>query len=242
MDVVYPVRPGARNAELRYSLRSLENVPHGTVWLAGFRPPWVQGVGHIRTRQGASKYRNSTGNIRAACEHPEVSARFILMNDDFFILRPVDTIPTFHRGPVRTVLADYTTRHGGAGNYVRGMTDTLDLLEQLGFDEPLSYELHMPMIVDKARMVEALQLGTDIPVLHKRTLYGNWCGVGGEQASDVKARTNQDRWDPEWPFLSTAPAAWKTGQVGAHVRRLFPDPSSYENDKVARVPVSVGAC
>ena len=241
MDVVYPVRPGVRNEELRFSLRSLQNIPHGTVWLAGFRPPWVQGVEHIRVRQGASKYRNSTGNIRAACAHRDVSDRFILMNDDFFILRPVDTIPTFHRGPVAAVLADYVARHGAGGNYVRGMTDTLRLLENLGFDEPLSYELHTPMIIDKARMGEALRVGADIPVLHKRTLYGNWCRIGGEEAADVKARSIHDRWDPDGLFLSTAPAAWKTGRVGAHVRGLFRDPSCYENDKAPRaVPVPAG--
>src|SRR5690606_40327004 len=44
------------------------------------------------------------------------------------------------------------------------------------------------LVVDKARMLEVLNLpqARRIPVLHKRTLYGNLTGVGGEQWQDVK--------------------------------------------------------
>jgi len=243
MDVVYPVRPGARNEELRYSLRSLVNLPHSTVWLAGYRPPWVEGARHVRVQQGQSKYRNSTANLRAACEHPDLSDQFILMNDDFFIVRPVAAVPTLHRGPVTDVIADYAARHRRSGPYVSGMNDTLRLLRTLGFDEPLSYEMHTPMVVDKHRMLEVLALGADLPVLHKRTLYGNWCRVGGDQAADVKIRDDRDDWDPAGPFISTAPRPWKIGRVGVWVRSFFPDPGVYEAGSPDRrgSAVSVGA-
>jgi hypothetical protein len=47
-DVVYVVRPGNRNEELRYSLRSIAaHLPHRRVWLAGFCPSWVRNISFI---------------------------------------------------------------------------------------------------------------------------------------------------------------------------------------------------
>lgn len=43
MDILYLCRPG-ENLELRYSLRSLRNVPHGRVWIFGDCPDWVTNV------------------------------------------------------------------------------------------------------------------------------------------------------------------------------------------------------
>ena len=48
MDAVYYVRPGDRNDELRYSLRSLANLPHDRVWIVGHTPPWVTGIESIQ--------------------------------------------------------------------------------------------------------------------------------------------------------------------------------------------------
>ena len=47
MDIVYVVRPGDENEALRYSLRSLANIPHRTVWIAGYRPKWCYGIVYV---------------------------------------------------------------------------------------------------------------------------------------------------------------------------------------------------
>jgi hypothetical protein len=225
-DIVYVVRPGDMNEELRYSLRSLVNLPHERVWLAGHRPSWVRGVSHIPVTQEGTKYQNSTANLRAACESADVSESFILMNDDFFICQPVAFVPPLHRGPVDSVEAYYASR--GRGLYLRGLRETRDLLATLGYPSPLSYELHVPMPMTKKRVREMLKVGGHLPVLHKRTLYGNLFELGGAQIPDPKVLTRSPRFPRDAVYLSTMPDTFANGQVGAHIRATFPHPGPYE--------------
>ncbi|MET8746887.1 hypothetical protein [Streptomyces sp. NPDC004728] len=228
-DLVVPVREGIANTQLRYALRSwAANLPHRRVWLIGYRPPWVADVGHVPTRQTGTKYANTTTAVRAAIEHPDISQRFILCNDDFFIMAPQPAeLPVYHRGPVRDVEAYYATRGNGA--YLRGLRETRDLLVGLGHPDPLSYELHVPLPVDKAGMLAALEAGRHLDVLHKRTAYGVLAGIGGEYTPDVKVlRRGPRAFDTAAPFLSTMPDSFAHGHVGAHIRRAFPQACRYE--------------
>ncbi|WP_432111370.1 hypothetical protein [Streptomyces sp. YPW6] len=226
-DVVYVVGPGDANEELRYSLRSLAaHFPHEKVWIAGHRPSWVSDtVGHIPASQARSRFLNSTGNMRAACEHPEVAEEFVYFNDDFFVMEPVDEVPVVHRGTIDEVAA--VTR---SSLYRRGGQATQLLMKRLGLadDGPLlSYEVHAPMTVGKARMLEVLAKGAGLPVLHKRSLYGNYWRLGGEQITDVKVH-NRDDGLPPGPFASTSDDAFAHGRAGELIRAAFPDPCRYE--------------
>ncbi len=226
-DLVYVVRPGDVNDELRYSLRSVaENLPHRRVWVVGHMPPWLRDVHHLPTVQSDTKYRNSTGNVRAACEHPEVSDPFVLMNDDFYVLKHTPFIPALHRGRVDKVATEYEARYGWS-KYLEGMEQTRELLAELGVTDPLSYELHVPMTVEKEHMLEALSLGAALPVLHKRTLYGNLAEIGGEETGDVKVSRGRAEWSPLWTYLSTDPKSWRGG-AGEFVRMRFKERSRYE--------------
>jgi hypothetical protein len=229
-DIVVPVREGAVNEPLRYALRSwAAHLPHGRVWLVGYRPRWAIGVEHIPTRQaGRTKYENTTRAVRAACEHPEVSDTFLLANDDMFVMHYQDGgMPVLHRGPVRDVEAYYAARASGA--YLRGMRETAALLAELGHPDPLSYELHVPMAVDKTGMLAALDAARHLTVVHKRTLYGNLAQVGGKQIPDVKILHRAPRdFGPASPYLSTMPDSFAAGAVGHFIRRAFPHPSPYE--------------
>ncbi|MCB1250392.1 MAG: hypothetical protein KDB36_13335 [Acidimicrobiales bacterium] len=229
MDVVYVVRPGDDNEELRFSLRALAaHVPHDSVILVGYCPSWVTGVHHIPVRQTGTKYRNSTLNLLAACEHPAVDDEFVLFNDDMFAMAPVDEVPVLHRGPVVDVAAEYSAR--GAGRYLHGMLETAALLAARGVASPLSYELHVPLPVHKDAMAEALHIGLDsgIAVVHKRTLYGNLAGIGGELAADVKVCRGRPDWDPQQVWLSTSDTEFASWPVGAFIRSAFPAPGPYE--------------
>lgn len=232
-DLVYVVKQGDDNEELRYSLRSLRNLEHGTVWIVGYKPPWVTGVGHLPTRQDRSKYENSTANLLAAATHPEVSEDFVLMNDDFFVVKPVDQVPVLHRGPVVRVEHHYYEKYKDQmpGDYRLGMTQTKYLLERWGHADPLSYEVHVPMPLEKAKVVEVLKRAFDtekIRALHKRTLYGNVWDLGGTEIADTKVLSN-GFWHPNGlPFVSTNDSSFKIGSIGVSLRKRFPDPSPYE--------------
>lgn len=229
--VVYVVGPGDRNEELRFSLRSLAaHLPHTRVWIAGHRPAWVSDdVGHIPVAQSLTRFQNSTANMRAACEHPEVggeAGEFVYFNDDFFVMAPLENgVPLLHRGPLPEVIG--ATR---SSLYRRGAQSTLHLMRRLGMEDDgplLSYELHAPLVVHKASMLKALDLGRGLPVLHKRTLYGNLIRLGGDQVEDVKVKTLTDP-GPAGVFVSTTDATFAHGKVGERIRAAFPDPCRYE--------------
>ncbi|WP_225846894.1 hypothetical protein [Streptomyces sp. HPF1205] len=225
-DIVYPVRPGDDNHELRYSLRSLANLPHGRVWIAGHMPPWVRGVGHIPVPPQPTKYLSSTANLRAAVEHPDIAEEFLYFNDDFFVMQPVEAMPVLHRGPLEQV--ERRCAHRATGSYAQGLRETRALLADLGHKRPLSYELHVPMPMSKTRARETLEAGQRLQLLHKRTLYGNLHQVGGRQIFDPKVLTRSPRFPHNAPFLSTAPDTFAAGSVGQFIRRQFAAPGPYE--------------
>lgn len=226
MDVVYIVRPGDDNPELRYSLRSLANLPHDRVWIVGQTPSWVTGVHSLHTIQSGSKYENSTRNVVTACNYDDISDPFILMNDDFHIVRPVESVPTLHRGPMDEIIRIYARK--GNGGYVNGMRETRSLLHFLGYANPMSYELHVPLVVHKAPMIAGIQAGIEagISVIHKRTLYGNLAGIGGSETNDVKVY-EIDAPLPQGPFISSMDKVFQYG-VGNVVRWLFPEAGPYD--------------
>ncbi|MER6975690.1 hypothetical protein ABT317_01090 [Streptomyces carpinensis] len=230
-DLVVPVREGMVNQQLRYALRSWEaHLPHRRVWIIGYRPPWVGGVEHIPTQQaGGTKFQNTTLAMRHACQHPEISDPFLWANDDMFLMEPLDRMPMLHRGPVREVEQYYAARASGA--YLRGMRATRQLLADLGHQDPLSYELHVPLPVRKAGMLRALDAGQGVEALHKRSLYGNLAQIGGEQIRDVKVMHRGPRFDRSTPFLSTMPDSFTNGEVGRMIRARFPSPCGYETGR-----------
>lgn len=221
-DVVYVVRAGDKNEELRYSLRSLANLPHGKVWIAGYCPKWVTGVGVIPVHARPGGHQHAKANLRAACEHPEVSESFIYMNDDFFIMQPLDELPVMHRGP----LADAVVNGGMATAYTRAMRKTMEILTKRGIAEPVMYDLHAPMTVTKTGMLEALRLAS-YPMIQERTLFGNLQHVGGERRHNHKVRRTERNWQ-SWPFLSTNDSTFRTLPVGQYIRSRFPEGSPYE--------------
>jgi hypothetical protein len=95
--VAYYVRRGDANPELRYSLRSLSNLPHGRVLIVGHKPAWVTGVEHISGNRRHSIEANAVDNLRLACSGLDAD-RFVVMNDDFYIMSPLDSVPALHEG------------------------------------------------------------------------------------------------------------------------------------------------
>lgn len=224
VDVVYLVREG-ENEELRYSLRSLAaNVKHGTVWIVGHKPRWVRDVEHLPTRQGRDRYQNTLAAVHTACTHADITDDFQLWNDDFYALQPTD-VPNWHLGPldVSNIRSSNGPTHQG------GKLFTYRLLKGWGIDPVLNYAVHVPMVINREKMVAALRkAGTGIRALHRRTLYGNLYDVGGEHVEDVIVPHRRGVWKPDAIWATSNDAVFAQGDFGRAIRAHFPDPSPYE--------------
>lgn len=232
VDVVYIVGPGGGGAELRHSLRSLAaNIAHADVWIVGDMPTWARNVRHIPTQQTGSKFRNSTGNVRAACEHPEMSELFTFWNDDFYALRPT-RVPNWHRGVVTDVRRANPNRARRQARHADGLAATAWLLRSWGRDRIVNYELHVPLVVNARLMLEALDAAApaNIEALHKRTLYGNLAELGGRRHDDVKIADRSRSFPAGAHWGSSSNSSFANGRVGSQLRELFPTPCRYEQE------------
>jgi hypothetical protein len=221
LDVVIVCRPGP-NEELRYALRSLANLPHGRVVIAGAWPDWVRDVTTVPVARRPGKYEQTTANLLAALDH--VDGPFWHTYDDVFVMHPMNGIPVMHRGDLREVVAP--------PNHASAMRT---LAARLWAEElpTLCYETHAPMLLEPQGVLDALRFDVAPTVRHqvKRSVYGNLLGLGGVQVRDFKTTEIADR-----PFISTNETVFARKPIGAWIRERFPDESPYEVPDADRRP------
>jgi hypothetical protein len=184
MDFVYICKDG-NNEELRYSIRSVvQSFPDSNIWVVGGKPTWYAG-NYINIKQVLTKYRNAIQNLNAICNSNEISEEFILMNDDFYIVKNINTIETYHGGLLLDKINLYQKINSNS-NYTRKLAATYKKIKSLNIENPLDYELHIPMIMEKKKLKQILQNNDQFLW---RSIYGNVFNVGGEQMEDVKVYT-----------------------------------------------------
>lgn len=222
MDIVYSLREANWNPQLKYSLRSLVNFKYDRVFTAGHTPDWVVNTTPIPVKQGAEVYRNTTNNLIAACKHPEVSDEFVLMADDIYFLQPVNEIKNHHRGLLGPLVEEEV-----GGSYRQQRREAYEYLLSLGIKNPLNYDLHIPIVINKHKMLEVLK---DLRVghSHKRSIYGNIVGLEGEFMNDVKIHGKDSRDFDAMTYLSTNADAFALGPAGKYLKQRFKEPSIYE--------------
>jgi hypothetical protein len=179
LDLVYICKEGP-NEELRYSIRSaVKNLTFDNLWVVGGKPNWYIG-NYLEVAQNKSKYLNARNNLRALCNSSQISESFILMNDDFYIIKKVAEVPYMHGGLLSSKIKKYEEITGKT-RYVLMLKKTFTNLFRRFKNEVLDYELHVPMIMEKEKLLKVLEA----PDLW-RSRYGNTYGVGGIEIDDVK--------------------------------------------------------
>ena len=201
MDLVYIVGKSSYNFDLLYSLRSVDEHVTGfdQVFIVGYKPHFVSGVGYIPTKQTGSKWQNGLGNIIAACRDPRVSEDFVLMNDDFFALRGVDVRKDlkYNAGPLAEIVAKYKEKKPSL--WQQALIDALGILKDV--KNPKSYALHIPMVINKVKALEMLEredvraLMDAGKVVSFRSLYGNLYPARTRRMDDVKIPRTEDLTD-----------------------------------------------
>lgn len=240
MDIVYLVKhdPDNNSEELRYSLRSLRNIPHSNVIIVGEKPDWVTNVTFIPVAQSRTRYENVLANMNAAVNSNKVSDDFLMMNDDFFFMKPIQAMPVLNLGSLKVLISLYDQRYPGGSDYINKLKLLYSELLTQGFAQPLSFELHTPMVFNKHQMAQLL-LGTTISLNQFRTVYGNYFNVGGKTIPDVKIfiepqhnndqyRANPAQYLVTQTFLSVTGGSFKRGIPGQFIRSRLTEKSDYE--------------
>jgi hypothetical protein len=231
MDFVYICRDG-ENEELRYSIRSvLNSFPEAKVWLVGGKPEWYSG--HcVPVEQNSNKYANALKNLKSLCEHPEISDNFVLMNDDFFIIKKINSIDQFYNGLLSDKINRFT-QITGSSMYIKKLITTNKKLIDLGIKNPIDYELHTPMPMNKPGLLDVIE---KYPECLWRSMFGNLYNVGGTQMDDVKIYVNKrhlarsNEITDSSIYMSTEDTSLKV-MLDKMLRQMLPEPSIYEKIK-----------
>lgn len=110
------------------------------VWCVGIPRDWLS-VNWIEQGdlEGAydSRHESVRQKILRACDNPFISDPFILSNDDFFLLRDIDTLHDYYDGTIEQRL--YNTATG----YRKRMEATIP------YSDGRNYEVHTPLLIYK---------------------------------------------------------------------------------------------
>jgi hypothetical protein len=191
IDLLYILKENTdwQNNEIRYSIRSAEkNLEQmGNVFIIGSCPVFVnkEKITFVEyPDKDHNKLVNAINKIEEACRDCRLSERFILMNDDFFIMKPVSEVKNYSRGTMEETKARHRSK---TGYYYRAICDTLDFLKEMGYENPIDYETHTPMIFEKTKFLKAVK---EMKRYRKgfvfRSVYGNMFEVPCEKRPDVK--------------------------------------------------------
>jgi hypothetical protein len=226
VDIVYICRHKA-NEELRYSLRSLVNLDYDSVWVVGGKPSWYVG-NYIPVGYTGSKYKHARSNLATIINSDQISSDFILMNDDFYIVKPIKKLEVYNEGLLKDKVDKYLS-FAPNSIYTKMLVNTLDYLVEAGIENPISYDLHTPMQMNKEKLAEAMQSKK-----LWRSTYGNLNNIGGKTIEDVKVYSPTsietirfDYLNSDLPFLSTDDKSFNSVKNNL-LDKLFPTKSQYE--------------
>lgn len=228
MDYVYIYREGLGD-ELRYSIRSLaKNAPEGRVWLVGGKPDWYNGD-HISVKAVGGKFKNISECYWVIARCDEISEDYILMNDDFFILEKISQIPVLHGGLLSTKVTEYI-RMLGPTMYSTILGKAMHYLRAKKINEPLDYDIHVPMQINRKKFLELVPRDTQAP----RSMYGNLANIGGVKIQDVKTYNKAQYKSRSYeyskdnsPYVSTDDDTFEE-LYNQTLKDMFPEPSKYE--------------
>lgn len=225
-DVVFCLAPDVRRVELQYALRSLNFVPHGRVFLIGGRPDWVVNVEHVSMPR-VDKWVDLT-RVWDVIRTLPLTAEFIYSEDDYFITEPVDDIPNYHQGPLADRVDKSVKRI--TPSWRGSLKASYDLLVANGIPDPLSFDVHIPMVVESDR----IPTWKSKYVLRYRDLIGNTATRRPVKVvRDVKCSTESAVKKVQAAgvgFLSSSDRTFVKSGVKAVVDQIHPEPCRYEKE------------
>ena len=223
-DIVYFVKETKENEELRYSLRSLSNFPHGKVWFYGGCPDGLNPDFFVPVKQDKdNKWKNVSMMLDMACNNTAITEEFWLFNDDFFIMEKIEHPKNYYRGDLYKRIVQLEDVYKGFTSYSKLLRNCVKELEALGCTTK-DFSLHIPIKINKLDMLNIRKI-TDFEGF--RSLYGNYYDIAECTMNDCKI-TSLDKEYKGGCYLSTDDRAFEDGIVGKQIRERFPDKCKYE--------------
>ena len=223
MDILYYIGSGSHhgNRELLYSLRALEKHCKDVedVWIVGNKPFFLNDkVKYLWVEDSGEWWQNAFYKTKAAIE-AGISKDFLLMNDDFFMLKDfyAAKYPYYYKGNIGETAKN---------KYQEALINTRRILERL--DKPFKhYGVHCPMRINAEKYKELTQFyeSETVQPVSARCLYGNlFCK--GIETKDVKGNDLQDN---KIGCFSTKD--WIAADLFEKLEKMFPKPSKWENEE-----------
>lgn len=234
LDIIYFIKPGLVSEEARFSMRSLKNLPHRNVWVYGNKAFWMNNIHYVPAEQIGTKWENTSHLMEMVVQNPDISDNFIVMNDDFFILKPIDNLEYFYEGDLdsrveRTRLQRFMFEKAHYSRYGLLLKETNEWLKSHGYDNR-NFEMHLPMIFNKKKMAKCLEAFPEGGYAARRSLYGNmWKVKATNCEKDCKVYGTLGFPAPGIvDFVSTTDRSFAKGVVGTWLRRYFSEKGPYE--------------
>lgn len=234
MDIVYiNTKTIWKNNEIKYSLRSLDKLVTGVdnVYVIGYKPDFLSDlVIHVPY---PDKFENKATNIMmkvlTATEVPELSDDFLLLNDDYFFMNPIDapTYPHYWKCDLSHTIQIQRNE------YQKHVIPTCKAL----LDKKLptkNFDVHKPIIYNKKLFQEVInQYNWNIPWGYiLRSIYCNTLGIEGVQRPDDKI--NHSHVPENWERMTKHLDCFSVGDQSedqyllSFLNKKFPEPSKYE--------------
>lgn len=226
LDVVYFVKDGLRNDELRYSIRSVfSNLEYNMIWIYGGCLRDIVPDVRVRVEQeGRTKWDRVRNMYQMVCKNKEITDNFIMFHDDFFVMQPTKRIDPIHRcsleDHIKILEPHKPTEYSKLLRRCRQVFPDKD---------PLSYEVHTPFIFNKEHLLEILGSFPDLHCI--RSIYGNiYYGDISKRSNDVKIFDDSPSFDyKSSQFLSTDDSLVNVNNdIWRWIRKQFPTKSKYE--------------
>jgi hypothetical protein len=213
-DCVWVYKTSANPEELEYSIKSARNIEHGRLIVIGDQPN--QDVEHFKPPINRWSMLSPVHDVINKLKYAttlDISEDFYLWDDDMYCIEPTE-VPVAHRETLQFHMENRRINDA----YTKHLRATLNYLKSVGIQDPLSYELHIPMLFNKQKLADMLadiipRIEHSSPML-PRSLYGNLYKIGGIQMNDVKTVDSYDG----LKFLSSNEKTF-AGQMGEYVKK-----------------------
>lgn len=233
MDVVYVIKDWTwRYDELRYSLRSLCNVPHDNVIIVWHKPSWLKWVKHIKIADDTNnKINNVRKKLEWICKSNRISEDFIYMHDDIFVLQPQKEIKYYKMASLanhkNTIL-----RKLWFNRYYIAINSVYEL-----FPKGDSFDVHCPIVFNRKKLWDVLEK-YKYSKWSRRSIYCNEYGIKWEFLPNTYRSSilyDCKIFDPKkfmvtktQPYLSISDLVAYCEPFKKFIQAKFPDKSPYE--------------